>query len=196
MPMSFGLPEGDGAVTKLADLAAAERFVIRAFRHWVAGMGRPDLAVHCAVVWNDFARDLGTADGKAALTAFAAMIHGIARAARRPIQCHRPCCSCLTADEFWVIRLAQAGQDADHVLAAALCCWLVAGPDQPEVIRNAIAFGGLLRQHGHHLPSRHADSATPRHRTTGAIDVVPQPASPDRAGQPPNINTHDSELCG
>jgi len=180
MPMLFDLPARHGSPTKLTDLTPAERFVVRAFRRWVAAMGGPEMSAHGAVAWNDFARGFGTADGKVALSAFVAMVHGIARAARRPIRCHRPCCLGLSADELWIVRLTSAGQAADHALASILSCWLVAPAGQDDVVRNAIVFGGLLSRHGYDLPSRR--------RTGNDAGPTPRPVLADFVEPPAKFN--------
>jgi hypothetical protein len=153
LPMTFDLPVPANEVRALNDLSPSEQFVVRAFRRWVQGMwGMPSM--HTNVVWNDFARELGAADGKAALRHFAAFIHGVGGNARRPFRHHKPCCPCVTKDELWLVRMVHGGQHGNRSLVEAAADWLIEPRGQASVIDSATRFGAVLHRHGLTLPQR------------------------------------------
>jgi hypothetical protein len=73
--------------TSLSELDPAERFIVWSFRRWVLGWSHGN-ADHWSLVWAEFTRQFGEADGKTATAAFAGLIDVLRWRARRTIHHH------------------------------------------------------------------------------------------------------------
>ena len=108
---------GGAPVGYLAELPAVEAGAVLYLHLWCSGPAAQ------AEVWNDLARTLGTAEGRAALAAFEELCE-LARAhARRPLMRHDIGCACLGADEAAFANLVAAaaeGEREDAMIFAAL----------------------------------------------------------------------------
>jgi len=160
-----------------ADLAALEepeRFLITAYRRWIAGLSgsRP---AQWSLVWNDFAARLGAAEGRQGLAALTSLVLALQRHARRRIACAPPCCGQVCADEICLASFVAACQQGRWRRARAAAEWLVhaegIGPMLQAGDRLARAMGArsltLVLRGGDrpHLPAiRLAYTAPPRSR--------------------------------
>ncbi|HEM47051.1 MAG TPA: hypothetical protein ENO23_08405, partial [Alphaproteobacteria bacterium] len=125
--MNAILPPERPFPARMGELGQAEHLVAWGFRRWVAGHADGN-GHHWAMVWNDFARTLGTGDGRDALGGLEAMVRAVLTGAPRPLACHRPCCPLLSADEFRIVAMVAACQAGNWTAAGCLAEWL-AGPD-------------------------------------------------------------------
>lgn len=153
MSLSPAFRHGTPWPTSMAELAPAERFVVWCFRRWVLGL-RENNSGHWSLVWNEFARQLGACDGKAALSDFANLVRGLQCYARRTIHHHQPCCPCLGADEARIISLVAACQNGRTHLARALVEWMVEPDGAGELFEAAIRLAQVMRRHALNLPER------------------------------------------
>jgi hypothetical protein len=141
MPMRFELSGRALPPASLSELSEAERLVVALYRRWVLGLqGSP--GTHWSLVWKELAHKLGPADGGAALSAFAALVCGLQRSARRTLYHHQPCCPCLCADELALVGLVSACQQGEWPSARALAMGLV----QVEAVEDLLAAAARLAE--------------------------------------------------
>ena len=137
----------------MAELTEAEHLIAWALRHWVLGL-RSGTSRTWTLVWNEFARRLGAADGKAALSALLRLIAALQEHAHRPLHVHRPCCPCLDADEFSLVALVAACQKGRWPLARTRAEWLADGNGVGDLLEAGDALGRALARHAPRLPER------------------------------------------
>ena len=135
------------------DLAPAERFIVWSFRRWVLGLNENN-GGHWSMVWNEFAKEMGARDGKAALSDFASLIRCLQLYARRKVYHHQPCCPCLGADEIWMFCLVSACQNQRPQLARSLAEWMVEPDGAAEIIKAATGVAQMMGRHALNLPVR------------------------------------------
>lgn len=141
--------------TTLGELEAAERFVVWMFRRWVVASKNHD-ARQLDILAHEFRRQLGPADSREGMVAAFELVNTIRNHARRMIEYHQPCCSCLGPDEACVLTLVAAGQAGDEVLTAATAHWLVREEGQGILVANAMRLGAILADAALYLPRRGA----------------------------------------
>lgn len=146
------------------ELTEGERLIVGNFRRWIAGHadGNPN---HWLVVWNDFAGQLGAADGKAALGGLEALVRVIWAHARRSVRYHRPCCAMLGPDEWRVVSLVATCQSGEWPAARLLAEWLVGDEGIGDLLGAGSRLAQALRKCGHDLPLRRAEAR--RHDACG-----------------------------
>ena len=126
-----------GQMTHLDDLSACTVIYLRL---WSDG---PDGQ---AAVWNDLARGLGAARGRAALATFETLVGLLGQHGRRPLMRHAATCACIGADEACFanfIATATTGEREDALLMAML---LVRPDVAPQLCAVAMDFGIALKQ--------------------------------------------------
>lgn len=131
---------GSAPVGLITDLDSIEAASVIYLRLWCDG---PQAQ---AVVWNDFAKCLGTQRAKKALHAFEQLCNLCARHGRRPLMHHAVECQCLGADESCFanfIATAATGEREDALLIATL---LVRADVAPIVASLAADVGLALHQ--------------------------------------------------
>lgn len=133
--------------TETRELDAAERFIVRSFRRWILGLRQND-GGHWSLVWNEFSRHFGEADGKAALSGFARLVRGLQCHARRNIAYHQPCCRCLCADEICIVNMIAACQRRRLSHAHALAEWMVCSDGIGDLIDSASQVAYFMENHG------------------------------------------------
>lgn len=139
--------------TAMAELDHAEQLVIWSFRRWITGF-RDNQGCHWALVWREFERQFGEADGREALSALASLVAGLRGHARRRISHHQPCCPCIGPDEVTLICLIAACQHRRPRLARSVAQWLVTADGSGEVIGCGVRLGRVLRNHSLTMPWR------------------------------------------
>lgn len=117
-PPRSALSEAPPWPTSTRELTVGEHLLVWSFRRWVLGLRAND-GGHWSLVWNEFARQFGPRDGRAALSAFARLIHTLLCRARRTLRHHQPCCPCLGADEVRIVALVAACQNGGPARALA-----------------------------------------------------------------------------
>lgn len=143
--MSFhrrDLAAGVAPATPLADLRPLERRFIAALRLW---LGDPEART---AVWNDLARTMGAADGRAALAAFEDYLAAVAEGAARRLKRGAPGDPLACADEC--------------ALAAALTGAVAPGFIRPDARGGVIAAArraGMALAAGETDPAGDADLA-------------------------------------
>ncbi len=157
--------------TSMNELDPSERLVVWSFRRWVLGL-KQNTAAHWDFVWNEFARQLGSQDGREALSGFACMVKALQCNARRRIHYHQPCCPGLGADEVSIVCFVAACQNGQLGLARALAQWLVKPDGSDEMITAATRLAEGMQSHGLVFPERCGAPAMP-HTT----EFVPQAAA-------------------
>ena len=140
-----------------AELAPSEQFVVWSFRRWVLGL-KQNTGDHWNFVWNEFARQLGSQDGRDALSGFAGLIKTIQCHARRRICYHQPCCGSLGADEVSLVCFVAACQSGQRRLARSLAEWLVTGEGIGDMLEAGFRLAEGMRRHGLILPERCGES--------------------------------------
>ncbi|MGP6089594.1 hypothetical protein [Antarctobacter jejuensis] len=106
---------GGAPVGQITDLPPVEAEAVLYLRLWC------DSVETKQQVWNDFARTLGTGDGRRALESFESLCELCARHGRRPLMRHQVTCKCLGADESCfatLIGYASEGAREDAMLMA------------------------------------------------------------------------------
>ncbi len=142
-----------------ADLSHPEKFVVWSFRRWLLGLV-DNSARHWMFVWHEFETQMGDVDGKAALANFAKLARCLQLHARRPVQCHHPCCPFLGTDDAWVVSLVAACQVRDRRLADSLVRTMIADKGCEIMLEAAARLAYLMQRHALHLPPRSANSIT------------------------------------
>ncbi|MDA0664260.1 MAG: hypothetical protein O3B08_15670 [Proteobacteria bacterium] len=146
--------------TETRELDTAEQFIVRSFRRWITGLRQND-GGHWSLVWNEFSRYFGEADGKAALSGFARLVRGLQSHARRNIAYHLPCCPCLCADEIRIVNMIAACQRRRLSHAHALAEWMVCADGIGDLIDAASQVAHFMQNHGFAFPDRsHPQPAT------------------------------------
>jgi hypothetical protein len=153
MPVAFTSPQEVPWPTSTAELDPSERFIVWAFRRWVLGLNQNN-GEHWSFVWNEFARQFGIEDGKAALAAFAGLIKNLQCHARRAIRLHQPCCPCLVVDEVALVCFVAACQNSQPHRARGLAEWLVHPDGAGEMLAAAARLAQIMRKHALNLPHR------------------------------------------
>ncbi|WP_300533230.1 hypothetical protein [uncultured Mameliella sp.] len=149
--MSGMVERGGAPVGYLSDLGPVEAGAVLYLRLWNDGDDAR------SEVWNNFARHLGTTEGRHALGAFEDLCDLCARHCRRPLMRHHVTCKCLGADESCFatfIGYASEGRREDALLLAMT---LVRPDMAPILAALAEDFGLALRR----MTSRTA-AGTPR----------------------------------
>ncbi len=144
--------------------------MVWSFRRWVLGL-KQNTGDHWNFVWNEFARQLGSKDGRDALTGFAGLIKTIQCHARRRICHHQPCCAYLGADEVSLVCFVAACQSGERRLARSLAEWLVTGDGIGDMLEAGFRLAAGMRRHGLILPERYGDT-TPPHQEFGAPELT------------------------
>lgn len=139
--------------TALSELAPAEHLVVWAFRRGALAI-RDNTSHHMCLVWNEFARQFGTGDGKAALSSFMSIVGGLQENARRNIHHHQPCCPCLGADEVWLVCLVGSCQRGEPRQARFLAEQMVRPDGVGSLLEAAGRLGHAMREHALLLPYR------------------------------------------
>lgn len=149
---------GGAPVGFVAELDTIEAASVRYFRLWCDG---PDSQIQ---VWNDFATDLGSDEGRQALKSFEELCTMCARHGRRPLMRHSVQCKCLGADESCFARFiatAATGEREDAMLMATL----LVRPDMAPLVAALATDVGLafmrMRPRVPHIISP-ADNQTPK----------------------------------
>ena len=145
MPLSPNTRHDTASPTSVTRLMPAERFLIQAVRRWVLGW-RENESRHWAVVWDDFTRQFGAANGQDALAGFAALVKELHCHARRVLRYHQPGCSCLGADELCVIRLVAACQHRQITLARSLAQWLAQPDGAGDLFAAALRLARVMHR--------------------------------------------------
>nr|WP_167647661.1 hypothetical protein [Mameliella alba] len=138
--MSGMVERGSAPVGYLSELGPVEASAVLYLRLWNDG----DAAR--TEVWSDFARHLGSTEGRHALGAFEELCALCARHCRRPLMRHHVTCKCLGADESCFatfIGYASEGQREDALLLAMT---LVRPDIAPILAALAEDFGLALRR--------------------------------------------------
>jgi hypothetical protein len=139
--------------TTLGELEAAERFVVWMFRRWVVASQNHD-SRQLEILAHEFRRQLGPAESRDGMMAGFELVNTIRNHARRMIEYHQPCCSCLGPDEACVLTLVAAGQAGDETLTAATARWLVREEGRGILVANATRLGVILADAALYLPRR------------------------------------------
>ncbi len=144
----------------LFELTPAEQLLLNGMRRWIAGWVcmSTEPWEHA---WADFARHLGTREGRAAVAALAALVDTLRRHVRRSFHYHQPCCPCIGADEIRLVLLTGAAQRGERLRVEAMARWLVHEGAVGEILRHAAAIGAALARGGLVLPERAAGAAVP-----------------------------------
>lgn len=139
--------------TSMSELVPSEQLIVWAFRRWVLGL-LENRSEHWSFVWNEFARQFGSREGKEALSGFAALLKGLQCYARRTVHHHQPCCPLLGADEVSVVCFVAACQSNQLPLARALAEWLVEPDGVGELLAAGTRLARVMRRHALKLPER------------------------------------------
>lgn len=142
----------------MTELAPAERFIVWCFRRWVLGL-RENNGSHWSLVWNEFARQLGAQDGKAALSNFTNLVKCLQVYSRRKIYHHQPCCPCLSGDEAWVISLVAACQNRQLCLARSLAEWMIEPEGTGDLLDAGLRLAEAIQRHALNLQHRPVELA-------------------------------------
>lgn len=138
--MSRADNRGGAPVGYLSELAPVEAGAVLYLRLW----GDGDAAR--SRVWNDFASQLGPAQGRHALGSFETLCDLCARHGRRPLMRHHVTCKCLGADEScWATFIGYASEGArEDALQMAMT---LVRPDMATLLAGlAEDFGLALRR--------------------------------------------------
>ncbi len=150
----LGLNGGGGAWPAMLDeLLPPEQLIVRSFRRWLAGWARQEPR-EWSLVWNEFSREFGAKDGRAALSSLVRVINGLHLNACRTLEYHQPCCPCVGADEACLVKIVAACQHEDWRLAYAAGASLVGTTASPELVACATSLAQSMRRHGMTLPRR------------------------------------------
>lgn len=115
------------------------------FRCWLAGYQTGDIACW-EQAWSVFARDLGAAKAKTAITDLSCWVRVINNSTQRRIEIYPSPCSVFCKDECLAVSMVAASQ---HDLCPALraCAFaLVEITDIQDVVASTLSFGDTLRQ--------------------------------------------------
>ena len=153
VPLTFKTSDVGPWPTSTTELDASEQLIVWAFRRWALGLRRND-STHWSLVWNEFARQFGVADGKEAMSAFAGLVRGLLAHARRTMRHHEPCCASLGADEVALVAFVSACQHRDPHRARRLAEWLARRDGAGELLEAGIRLGRVMRRRGRMLPVR------------------------------------------
>ena len=169
--MQFSLPKSNGRnwPTSTTELDPSEQFIVWSFRRWVLGL-KQNTGDHWNMVWNEFARQLGSDDGRDALSGFALIIKALQCYARRRITYHQPCCPYLGADEVSLVCFIAACQNGETRLSRSLAEWLVKAEGAGEMMEAGHRLADAMRQHGLLFP--------PRIKTPAAAQRAPETPQP------------------
>lgn len=148
--MSGMVQRGGAPVGHLSDLGPVETGAVLYLRLWNDG------AAARAEVWNDFARHLGSEQGRQALGAFESLCDLCVRHGRRPLMRHHVTCKCLGADESCFATLIGYASEGAREDAQLLAMTLVR-PDMAGMLAGlAEDFGLALRRMTAMAPRRTA----------------------------------------
>ena len=161
-------------------LAPGESLVLRAFRHWVAGLADGHTA-QLSLAWNGLATALGPARGRLALSALSGLIRDLQHTRRR-LRHHHPGCSCLTGDEVAVLAFVGACQRREWVLARSLAEWLVLGDGVGGLLESGARLGRALTEAGLGYPPRHGASPARPCAPEAVAGPSPRPGGLPRSG--------------
>ena len=146
--------EADGPwPNQMADLADSERLILSVFRHWLVGLVDKS-GSRLSLAWNELARELGAARGRAAMSALIGLVRALGHV-RRPLRHHRPCCSCVSVDENALLSFLATCQRQDWTLARSQAEWLVAPDGVGDLLENGIKLSAALGSGGQSLPARY-----------------------------------------
>ncbi len=122
-------------------LEPAQRSVIWAFRHWIAGHARRDTQ-HWLMVVREFTQEFGHSSSHDAVAALATMVGVLCNRARKNFAYHQPCCPCLSSDEYRVAALIAACREGHWGVARVLAEWLVLPDGRGDLIDAACRLNG------------------------------------------------------
>ena len=152
--------DGDLAAVVLppvGDLANEERLLLDAYRRWLRGIARSDVA-EWEWVWRHWSTRFGSDRARTVLAALEGLIRCLSGHAQRRIAYHPPCCGVLGADEVTLLRLVGAAQRDEAGRSRTIAAGLVSTAGIGDLVAAALRLGDALRSAGLHLPSRHWDS--------------------------------------
>ena len=130
-----------------------ERLVGIGFRCWLAGYQTDD--INCwETGWNLFARELGTACAKAAVTELSCWVRAVHRQACRPINTYPFGCAGFCTDECVAISMVAACQHSACPAMKACAFALLGSSDIEGVVETASDFANVLSSFGHVLSDK------------------------------------------
>jgi hypothetical protein len=128
----------------------AERLVGVGFRCWLAGYETHD--IDCwETGWNHYARELGPARAKTAVTELTCWVRAVHRKACRRIYTYPFGCSGFCRDECMAISMVAASQHSACPAMRACAFALLGSSNIDGVVETATNFGNVLRDSGHLL---------------------------------------------
>lgn len=131
---------GGAPVGLVAELGALEAASVIYFRLWCDGPASRSL------VWNDFARGLGSDQGRSAMQCFEELCRLCARHGRRPLMRHSVQCKCIGADESCFAHFIATAVEGDREDAMLIATLLVPPDVAPLIASLATNFGLALKQ--------------------------------------------------
>lgn len=137
----------------------ASRLVGLGFRCWLAGYETQD--VNCwETGWNVYARELGPAQAKIAVSELSCWVRSIYSAKCREIETYPFGCAGFCRDECMAISMIAASQHSACPAMRACAFTLLGTSEIQGVVESATNFGNLLRSTGHMLSNSAICDAT------------------------------------
>lgn len=137
----------------------ATKLVGLGFRCWLAGYETQD--VNCwETGWNVYARELGPAQAKIAVSELSCWVRAIYSAKCREIETYPFGCAGFCRDECMAISMIAASQHAACPAMRACAFTLLGTSEIDGVVESATNFGNLLRTTGHMLSNSAICDAT------------------------------------
>jgi len=124
----------------LTELGPVEAKAVLYLRLWCDG---PDAQQQ---VWNDFARELGSENGRKALKSFETLCSLCVRHGRRPLMRHHATCECLGADESCFANFVGYASEGEREDALMIATTIVRPDMAPSLVGLAQDFGLALRR--------------------------------------------------
>ena len=154
----LNLPEPVVWPTSLSELEHSERLVVWALRRWALAV-QDHTSHHICLVLNEFTKQFGTQDARAAMACFVSILGVLQETAKRNLHHHQPGCPCLGVDEVWLVCLVGSCQRGEPRQARFLAEQMVREDGVGPLLAVAEHLGRAMRAHALLLPYRDGKAA-------------------------------------